>query len=111
MIKASAGGGGKGMRVAWNDDEVKEGFKLSSEEAAASFGDDRLLIERLVLVVNLGVGVCLVLSLIPHCLFSFCINMCFLLNPVAECGIFVGYLLQNVDMLPYQTPKLFMTKM
>ena len=35
-----------GMRVAWNDEEVKEGFKLSSEEAAASFGDDRLLIER-----------------------------------------------------------------
>ncbi|XP_063684376.1 propionyl-CoA carboxylase alpha chain, mitochondrial-like [Bolinopsis microptera] len=48
MIKASAGGGGKGMRVAWNDAEVREGFKLSSEEAAASFGDDRLLIERFI---------------------------------------------------------------
>jgi len=36
------------MRVAWNDDEVREGFKLSSEEAAASFGDDRLLIERFI---------------------------------------------------------------
>ena len=36
------------MRVAWNDAEVKEGFKLSSEEAAASFGDDRLLIERFI---------------------------------------------------------------
>ena len=46
MIKASAGGGGKGMRVAWNDVEVVEGFKRSTEEAAASFGDDRLLIER-----------------------------------------------------------------
>ena len=76
MIKASAGGGGKGMRVAWNDDEVKEGFKLSSEEAAASFGDDRLLIERLVLVVKC-VGVCLVLSLIPHYLCSYFINMYF----------------------------------
>ena len=41
-----------GMRVAWNDEEVKEGFKLSSEEAAASFGDDRLLIERWVLLVR-----------------------------------------------------------
>ena len=86
MIKASAGGGGKGMRVAWNDDEVKEGFKLSSEEAAASFGDDRLLIERLVLVVNLRVGVCLVLTLIPHCLCSYSINMCFSLNPVLIVG-------------------------
>ena len=46
MIKASAGGGGKGMRVAWNDEEVVDGFKKSSEEASASFGDDRLLIER-----------------------------------------------------------------
>ena len=36
-----------GMRIAWNDVEVIEGFKLSSEEAASSFGDDRLLIERL----------------------------------------------------------------
>eukprot|EP00116_Pleurobrachia_bachei_P005543 sb/3465805/ len=36
------------MRIAWNDAEVVEGFKLSSEEAAASFGDDRLLIERYV---------------------------------------------------------------
>ena len=36
------------MRIAWNDAEVVEGFKLSSEEAAASFGDDRLLIERCV---------------------------------------------------------------
>ena len=40
------------MRVAWNDDEVREGFKLSSEEAAASFGDDRLLIERCVFIFN-----------------------------------------------------------
>uniref|UniRef100_A0A8C7HCQ2 Propionyl-CoA carboxylase alpha chain, mitochondrial n=1 Tax=Oncorhynchus kisutch TaxID=8019 RepID=A0A8C7HCQ2_ONCKI len=46
MIKASAGGGGKGMRIAWNDDETREGFRLSSQEAASSFGDDRLLIEK-----------------------------------------------------------------
>uniref|UniRef100_A0A8K9X7W3 Propionyl-CoA carboxylase alpha chain, mitochondrial n=1 Tax=Oncorhynchus mykiss TaxID=8022 RepID=A0A8K9X7W3_ONCMY len=48
MIKASAGGGGKGMRIAWNDDETREGFRLSSQEAASSFGDDRLLIEKFV---------------------------------------------------------------
>lgn len=48
MIKASAGGGGKGMRIAWNDEEAKEGFKLSTSEAAASFGDDRILVEKFV---------------------------------------------------------------
>jgi len=48
MIKASAGGGGKGMRVAWNDAEAKEGYYLSKQEAASSFGDDRLLIEKFV---------------------------------------------------------------
>ncbi|KAK7901546.1 hypothetical protein WMY93_018315 [Mugilogobius chulae] len=46
MIKASAGGGGKGMRIAWNDDETRDGFRFSSQEAASSFGDDRLLIEK-----------------------------------------------------------------
>eukprot|EP00753_Platysulcus_tardus_P021977 PLAT9184.1.p2 GENE.PLAT9184.1~~PLAT9184.1.p2 ORF type:complete len:696 (-),score=347.80 PLAT9184.1:427-2514(-) len=48
MIKASAGGGGKGMRIAWNDEEAIEGFRLSKEEAIASFGDDRMLIEKFV---------------------------------------------------------------
>ena len=48
MIKASAGGGGKGMRVAFNDDEVREGFRLSKAEALSSFGDDRMLIERFI---------------------------------------------------------------
>jgi len=48
MIKASAGGGGKGMRVAHNDEEVAEGFRLSKQEAKAAFGDDRLLIEKFV---------------------------------------------------------------
>ncbi|XP_031548764.1 propionyl-CoA carboxylase alpha chain, mitochondrial-like [Actinia tenebrosa] len=48
MLKASAGGGGKGMRIAWNDTETKEGFKLSSQEAMSSFGDDRLLIEKFI---------------------------------------------------------------
>eukprot|EP01027_Heterolobosea_sp_BB2_P013534 GEZU01019518.1.p1 GENE.GEZU01019518.1~~GEZU01019518.1.p1 ORF type:complete len:692 (-),score=254.09 GEZU01019518.1:116-2191(-) len=48
MIKASAGGGGKGMRIAWNDQEAKEGFRLSKKEAAASFGDDRMLIEKFI---------------------------------------------------------------
>ena len=48
MIKASAGGGGKGMRIAWNDDEAREGFKSSKNEAANSFGDDRIFIEKFV---------------------------------------------------------------
>ena len=48
MIKASAGGGGKGMRIAWNDTEVKEGFESSKNEAASSFGDDRIFIEKFV---------------------------------------------------------------
>ncbi|KAI5704973.1 hypothetical protein M8J75_010602 [Diaphorina citri] len=48
MIKASAGGGGKGMRIANNDQEAIEGFKLSSQEAAASFGDDRILVEKFI---------------------------------------------------------------
>ena len=48
MIKASAGGGGKGMRVAWNDAEAKEGFTLSKSEAKSSFGDDRIFIEKFV---------------------------------------------------------------
>jgi propionyl-CoA carboxylase alpha chain len=48
MIKASAGGGGKGMRIAWNDAEAREAFKLCSEEGAASFGDDRMLVEKFV---------------------------------------------------------------
>ena len=48
MIKASAGGGGKGMRIAWNDREAREGFQSSKNEAAASFGDDRIFIEKFV---------------------------------------------------------------
>jgi propionyl-CoA carboxylase alpha chain len=48
MIKASAGGGGKGMRIAWNDAEAAEGFQSSKNEAAASFGDDRIFIEKFV---------------------------------------------------------------
>ncbi|MEW7007313.1 acetyl/propionyl/methylcrotonyl-CoA carboxylase subunit alpha [Lentilitoribacter sp. EG35] len=48
MIKASAGGGGKGMRIAWNDDDAREGFDRSKSEAASSFGDDRIFIEKFV---------------------------------------------------------------
>ncbi|XP_049634573.1 propionyl-CoA carboxylase alpha chain, mitochondrial [Suncus etruscus] len=48
MIKASAGGGGKGMRIAWGDEETRDGFRFSSQEAASSFGDDRLLIEKFI---------------------------------------------------------------
>ncbi|WP_193336620.1 acetyl-CoA carboxylase biotin carboxylase subunit [Devosia beringensis] len=48
MIKASAGGGGKGMRIAHDDEEAREGFARSKSEAAASFGDDRIFIEKFV---------------------------------------------------------------
>lgn len=48
MIKASAGGGGKGMRIAYNDQEAREGFASSKNEAANSFGDDRIFIEKFV---------------------------------------------------------------
>ncbi len=48
MIKASAGGGGKGMRIAWNDAEAREGFERSKSEALSSFGDDRIFIEKFV---------------------------------------------------------------
>jgi len=46
MIKASAGGGGKGMRLANSEAELEEGFRSASNEARASFGDDRILIEK-----------------------------------------------------------------
>jgi propionyl-CoA carboxylase alpha chain len=48
MIKASAGGGGKGMRIAWTDAEAREGFQSSKNEAKSSFGDDRIFIEKFV---------------------------------------------------------------
>jgi len=48
MIKASAGGGGKGLRVAFNDKEAKEGFESCRNEARNSFGDDRVFIEKFV---------------------------------------------------------------
>jgi propionyl-CoA carboxylase alpha chain len=48
MIKASAGGGGKGMRIAWSESEVAEGFARSKSEAKSSFGDDRMFIEKFI---------------------------------------------------------------
>src|SRR6187431_3562681 len=48
MIKASAGGGGKGMRIAYSADEVAEGFARAKSEAASSFGDDRVFIEKFI---------------------------------------------------------------
>ena len=48
MIKASAGGGGKGLRVAFNDKETAEGFAACKTEAMSSFGDDRIFIEKFV---------------------------------------------------------------
>jgi propionyl-CoA carboxylase alpha chain len=48
MIKASAGGGGKGMRIAYNDEEAREGFGSATNEAKASFADDRVFVEKYV---------------------------------------------------------------
>jgi propionyl-CoA carboxylase alpha chain len=48
MIKASAGGGGKGMRVAYSDAEAREGFRSAVNEAVSSFGDDRVFIEKFI---------------------------------------------------------------
>ena len=48
MLKASAGGGGKGMRIAHNDEEAREGFERATSEAISSFGDDRVFIEKFI---------------------------------------------------------------
>jgi propionyl-CoA carboxylase alpha chain len=48
MIKASAGGGGKGLRVAWNDAECRDGFTSCRNEARNAFGDDRVFIEKFI---------------------------------------------------------------
>ncbi|WOI55351.1 acetyl/propionyl/methylcrotonyl-CoA carboxylase subunit alpha [Palleronia sp. LCG004] len=48
MLKASAGGGGKGMRIAWDEAEAREGFQSARNEATSSFGDDRIFIEKFV---------------------------------------------------------------
>ncbi len=48
MLKASAGGGGKGMRMVRDDDAAREGFASASSEARSSFGDDRMLIEKFI---------------------------------------------------------------
>ena len=48
MLKASAGGGGKGMRVAYDNDQCREGFERATSEARSSFGDDRVFIEKFV---------------------------------------------------------------
>ncbi len=48
MIKASAGGGGKGMRIAYNKKEAEEGFGLARSEAKSSFGDDRCFVEKFI---------------------------------------------------------------
>jgi propionyl-CoA carboxylase alpha chain len=48
MMKASAGGGGKGMRLAWSEQDVREGFESVKREGLASFGDDRVFIEKFI---------------------------------------------------------------
>jgi propionyl-CoA carboxylase alpha chain len=46
MLKASAGGGGKGMRIAWNEAECRDGFLRATNEARSSFGDERVFVEK-----------------------------------------------------------------
>jgi propionyl-CoA carboxylase alpha chain len=48
MMKASAGGGGKGMRLAWSEQDVREGFEATKREGLASFGDERVFIEKFI---------------------------------------------------------------
>ena len=48
MMKASAGGGGKGMRLAWSETQVRDGFEATKREGLASFGDDRVFIEKFI---------------------------------------------------------------
>src|SRR6187397_515206 len=48
MMKASAGGGGKGMRLAWSEADVREGFEATRREGLNSFGDDRVFIEKFI---------------------------------------------------------------
>jgi propionyl-CoA carboxylase alpha chain len=48
MLKATAGGGGKGMRIARNDEECREGFLRAANEARTSFGDDRIFVEKFI---------------------------------------------------------------
>jgi propionyl-CoA carboxylase alpha chain len=48
MMKASAGGGGKGMRLAWSERDVREGFEATKREGLSSFGDDRVFIEKFI---------------------------------------------------------------
>ena len=48
MMKASAGGGGKGMRLAWSEGDVRDGFEATKREGLASFGDDRVFIEKFI---------------------------------------------------------------
>ena len=48
MLKASAGGGGKGMRIARSDEEAREGFLSAANEARSSFGDDRVFVEKFI---------------------------------------------------------------
>ena len=48
MLKASAGGGGKGMRIAWNSEEARDVFQRATNEAKSSFGDDRVFVEKFI---------------------------------------------------------------
>ena len=48
MLKATAGGGGKGMRLCWNEKELEEGWESARTEAAAAFGNDGMYMEKFI---------------------------------------------------------------
>ena len=48
MLKATAGGGGKGMRLCWNDEELSDGWSSAKNEAAAAFGNDGMYMEKFI---------------------------------------------------------------
>src|SRR5581483_11228302 len=63
MIKASAGGGGKGMRIAHSRKEVAEGFARARSEAKSSFGDDRVFVEKFIVNRAMSKSRCLATSM------------------------------------------------
>ena len=78
MLKASAGGGGKGMRIAWNEKEVREGFHLASEEARSAVNDDRMLIEKFIDIprhIEIQVSVC-VCACVSVCVCVYTVHVC-----------------------------------
>ena len=81
MLKASAGGGGKGMRIAWNEKEEREGFHLASEEARSAVNDDCLLIQKFIdkprrIEIQVGVCVCVCACVCVRACVCACMCVC-----------------------------------